>query len=130
MEIKREAPEKTLLEESEVVEGYEIFEWTLPEAAKAMRAWGQLTKKALGIEEGKEIKIEELPSGLDLVAAFMDQDEVYTILAAGLRKSIEEAKKVPAKKVMILFSAILKLNWDFFVKVPQMMGKILLPETE
>lgn len=125
MEVTRETPEKILLDESEIVEGYEIFEWTLPEAAKAMRAYGNLAKKLFG--EGKEIKEEDLSSSYDMLAGFMEAEEVYTIVAAGLRKSIEEAKEVPGKKVMVLFFAILKLNWDFFVKVPLMMGNFFAP---
>lgn len=116
---------KGIFVEGKVVGEFTIYEFRIGspdmEAVEAYATiMGRLVDESTG-DKG-ELNISELI--MTTGAKILKQPEVWHILSAGLRKTVEDCKKIKHKKLVKLIAPILELNYDFFAEAPQIVGAI------
>lgn len=121
-------PDKSLLKEGHVFEEFTIYEFRIGSPdIDAIEAFGTILQRL----SQKAKKKKEYSTVFSNVAGVLKYAEVWVIFSAGLRKSVEECKKIPQKKLLEIYPRILEVNKHFFAETPEMVGRlhaVLIPK--
>ena len=121
-------PEESLLKEGHVLDEFTIYEFRIGSPdIEAIEAFGIILQRL----STKAEKKKEYSTIFSNVAGVLKYPEVWVIFSAGLRKSVDECKKIPQKKLLEIYPKILEVNKHFFAETPEMVGRlhaVLLPE--
>jgi len=113
--------EKGSLKEGKVFGEEIIYEFRIGSPdIEAIEAFGKLLQHTSENEKKKGYEVV-----FSNIAAMLKYPEVWHIFSAGLRKPIEECKKIrPQKKLIKILPEILEVNKHFFSETPEMLGQI------
>lgn len=117
-----------LLKEGHVFGEYTVYEFRIGspdiEATEAFRI-------ALNKQIGKTQGMPPEDAVFANISGLLQYPEIWIVFSAGLRKPIEDCKKIPRGDLIDLLPEIIGVNRYFFVKIPTMVTKmyeILMPE--